>query len=141
MAMLLDNEARRINNNEFKKERSGLRKFGRTPASSRREKHEPRDGRPEERQTTNFVSTKDPGILFYSAPLVCAADCPGGGTGNESWLKRSIKNVNSPNCDIKRRIALSTYPRTAAEEIGSPDCNGDCSAPRTFAPVRARTPG
>lgn len=40
---------------------------------------------------------------FYSAPLVCAVDCLCR-TGVE--VKRSIKNANSTNWDIKRHIAL-----------------------------------
>jgi len=45
-------------------------------------------------------------VQFYSAEFVCAADCLGSSNdrSNESELKRSIKNVNSPNWDVKWRI-------------------------------------
>jgi len=45
-------------------------------------------------------------VQFYSAEFVCAADCLGTSNdrSNESELKRSIKNVNLPNWDVKWRI-------------------------------------
>lgn len=62
----------------------------------------------------NFISCTV--VQFYSAEFVCAADCHGSAaasttattsTGsNEGELKRSIKNVNSPNWDVKWRITV-----------------------------------
>lgn len=42
-------------------------------------------------------------VQFYSAEFVCAADCLGSSDvrSNENELKRSIKNVNSSNWDVK----------------------------------------
>ncbi|KYN19457.1 hypothetical protein ALC57_08224 [Trachymyrmex cornetzi] len=52
-------------------------------------------------------------VQFYSAEFVCAADCLSRSEdrGNESELKRSIKNVNSPNWDVKWRITASENGR------------------------------
>lgn len=49
----------------------------------------------------NFIRALS--VQFYSAEFVCAADCLGNGDvgSNESELKRSIKNVNSSNWDVK----------------------------------------
>lgn len=49
---------------------------------------------------------------FYSEEFVCAADClSSSDRSNESELKRSIKNVNSPNWDVKWRITASENGR------------------------------
>lgn len=52
-------------------------------------------------------------VQFYSAEFVCAADCLGSNDdgSNESELKRSIKNVNSPNWDVKWYITVSVSGR------------------------------
>ena len=52
-------------------------------------------------------------MQFYSAEFVCAADCLSSSEdrSNESELKRSIKNVNSSNCDVKWRITASENGR------------------------------
>lgn len=52
-------------------------------------------------------------VQFYSAEFVCAADCLGSSDdgSNESELKRSIKNVNSPNWDVKWYITANVSGR------------------------------
>lgn len=60
-------------------------------------------------------------VQFYSAEFVCAADCLGSDDGsNESELKRSIKNVNSPNWDVKWHITVERGKERKRKRAASP---------------------
>lgn len=77
-------------------------------AMTRRNKERGREGSNDEFHPCAIVQ-------FYSTEFVCVADCLDGSSddgSNESELKRSIKNVNSPNWDVKWYITASENGRS-----------------------------
>jgi len=96
-------------------------------------------GRREQIQTMNFIRLAI--VQFYSAEFVCAADClgrnEGEGEGNESELKRSIKNVNSPNWDVKWRITIGENRSGESLSTLLADCAREKAASRRFCEIQS----